>query len=257
MNPAATMDEAKLALSGERLDGVLAFLASRSKDSTRALSATAGEVFKGMSDEVKRLLLTVIETKTAAEYDRVYEVVFPKYFALTLAMSQFARAVVPQDVVQRLTRESICELEADFRNKGTDAFGSAVRDQAMFTAWTLRKVADLTTQLAAAELKYADKQQDAECCWKFNYHAIRGQFGLDSLNMALDNSIAIYPEVLEKLTDCLRSMVNAYTWVRRGVALRIPNVEAACQIPALDEEDQEWMDASLGDMGPLLENEGA
>jgi hypothetical protein len=239
MNNALTVDDVGLALGSERLEGVLSFLASRSKSSARTLAPSVSEVFNGCADEVNRILRMTIEVRTKAEYRLEFTRSFPKYVALNLAMSHFASAVVPRDTVDRLTRESICEMEADFRDKGLTAFGSSIRDQAIFTVWTLRKINDLVTQIVTSKLDASKSKDDREYCGQFNIHALRAQFSLDCLNMALDRDHAVYPEVLEEFLDGLRSMVNAYAWARKGLEARSPTSEPTLQISPMDDEDRE------------------
>jgi hypothetical protein len=150
-----------------------------------------------------------------------------------------------------LSRESICELEADFRDKGMDAFGEDVRNQALFTVWTLRKVNDLVDQIIAAKLDDSQKKADSASCVKFNFHLFRAQFGLDCLNLAIETNKAIYPEVIDELTDGLKSMVNAYAHARQGLELRVPTVEPTLTIAPMDDEDRALLDISLRSAGDL------
>jgi hypothetical protein len=58
----------------------------------------------------------------------------------------------------------------------------------------------------------------------------------------------IYPEVLEVITDLLRSAVNAYAWIRQGVDLRFPVDEPVLPNVEWDDEDQELLNGSMRDM---------
>jgi hypothetical protein len=258
MDIALTMESIGLNRIERPLEGVLAFLASRSKKSARELSVSAGEVFDGVAEIVDQLLMNVIEKRTAAEFETVFADVFPKYVVMTLTLSHVAKVVVPPDVIERLTRESICEMEADFRDKALPAFGAAVRDQAMFTIWTLRKINDLVAQISAVKLDDSKREEDDKYCRKFNFVALRAHFSLDCLNIALRLGRPIYPEIMEEVTDGLRSMVNAYTWARLGAALRVPTtaVEPSVEPDSLDLEDEELLRASMQDMASMSEDEG-
>jgi hypothetical protein len=180
---------------------------------------------------------------------------FPKYAGLTMAISHFATAVIQKPLIEQLVRESICEMEADFRDKGLAVFGANVRDQAMFTVWTLRKISELTTQLNATPLVGARKVEDEECCGNFNFNALRAQFCLDCLNIALDDRRPIYPEVLEELVDGLRAMVNAYTWARRGLDLRVAPEETLPVAFSIDDEDAALMDFSFSESSEWRDGE--
>lgn len=245
MNIALTLDEAGATLGNERLDGILSFLASRSKNSARNVSPTINDVFSGCAAQVRGILCSVIDTRTSAEYHREFDRSFSKYIGLTLALSHFASAVIPRESIERMSRESICELEADFRDKGMEAFGADVRNQALFTVWTLRKVNDLVDQIIAAKLGETKKEADRDNCSKFNLHLFRSQFALDCLNLAIETNKAIYPEVVDELADALKSMVNAYAHAREGLELRLPTVEPALGIPPMDDEDLALLEMSM------------
>lgn len=253
MNEALTLEAA--GLCDERpLEGILAFLVSRSKRSVRELSEPASDVFKGIATTLDQLALTMIEKRTAAEYKAAHAETFPKYAALTLALSHFATVSVPQDVVERLTRESICELEADFREKALVAFGSIARDQSMFTIWTLRKINDLVGQIHALKLDESKKKEDREFCLNFNLYAVNAHFSLDCLSLALQMNRPIYPEVMAELVMGLRGMVNAYAWVRRGLELRSPSAEEPIETLVSDEEDDVFTRAAMVNLAELSDD---
>src|SRR5262249_44313680 len=140
MNEACAFEYAEALLRDRKpVEGVLAFPLSRFKKSARELSEPAMEVFSGSAQALERMLLSSIEKRTAQEFDASFHENFPKYITLTFALYQFAKTVVPEESLNRLTRESICELEADFRDHATAAFGAAIKEQVMFTTWTIRK----------------------------------------------------------------------------------------------------------------------
>ena len=236
------MDEFGIGRAGSPENAVLAFLASRSRQPARQLSAPAIEVFKGIRELVDQWLLSAIEARTSAEYRKTFRSVFPKYAGITLTVSGFVDAVIPKEVVNRMARESICEMEAEFREKALVAFGAAVNQQVMFTAWTLRKISDLLIQIA--ETKPSNLDADRECSQNFNANVISAKFSLDCLLMALRSNRPVYPEVVEDLTDGLRSMVNAYAWARKGLELRMPEEEQLTAVPVIEEEDRDLLEAA-------------
>jgi len=257
MNPAMTAENVGFGILRDPEEGILSFLASRSKRSARALSPSAADVFRGCSDAVRQLLCAAVEARNEEEFDHLFESEFPKYVGLVLAMSNFASAVVPKPLIERLTRESICEMEADFRDKGMAVFGTVIRDQALFTVWTLRKINELVTRINAVKPSEAKRKDDVECCANFNLNTLRAQFCLDCLITALDSGQAVYPEVLESLMDGLRAMVNAYAWARRGLEARIPTQEPNLSVTEVDEDDRQLMDASLAEASEFLSAEEA
>jgi hypothetical protein len=255
MNSALTFGEEKQFFREERREGLLSFLVSRSKRAVRSLTPSTTEVLNGCSDAIDQILRNAIETRTKSDYRRVFSSSFPNYVNLTMAVSHFATAVIQKSVREQLVRDSICELEADFRDKGLEAFGATVRDQALFTIWTLRKVSDLTTQIVAAPVPKGKESEDEDFCAHFNIHTLRAQFSLDCLDMALKTGQAIYPEVSEEVVDGLRSMVNAYTWARRGLEIRVPHQEQSVEFYPADDDDRRLMDFAFDEACDQLEDE--
>ena len=165
--------------------------------------------------------MILVEKRTASEFEAAFADIFRKYAAITLSLSSIAKAVVPDDVLDRLTRESICELEADFRDEAAAAFGSDVKEQVMFTMWTIRKMKDVVGAIHSSELTDKSKKtEDDEFSQQFTVNSLVAHLSLDCLSVALRHKRAIYPDVMARLMNGLRAMVNAYTWARRGLALR-------------------------------------
>jgi hypothetical protein len=252
MNPTLTAEELLRDNTPER---VLAFLASRSRQSARQLSAPASEVFKGIREAVDQWILSAVEARTEKEFKDVFTAAFPKYVGITIALSAVSNAMVPDETINRMARESICELEAEFRDKAQSAFGSEIKDQLMFTVWTLRKISDLLIQIASTKPDASCVAQDKDYCAHFLGTALQAKFSLDCFNMALRLNRPIYPEVIEALKDNLRAMVNAYAWARRGAALRAPSVEEAAESDVSTEEEDDLLRSSMQDMAFMLDAE--
>jgi hypothetical protein len=258
MNPmiaSLTAEDLGLNLHDDSAEGVLASVAVRSKQSTRHLGAPASEVFKGAREAVDDFLLTAIETRTEAEFRQVFKAVFPKYVGITMALGAFANAMVPSEVMNRMARESICELESEFREKAAAAFGASVKDQALFTIWTLRKISDLLTQISPSKADSSKRKEMRDYFENFILNAIRANFCLACLKMALHLNRPIYPEVMEGIMDGLRAMVNAYAWARRGIALLAPGIEQNSEADLSDAEDDELLRSSMQDMTFMLDAE--
>jgi hypothetical protein len=254
MNPTLTATAEEF-LRDDKPERVLAFLASRSKQSARQLPAPANEVFDGIREAVDQWVRSAIDARTEKEFRDAFATVFPKYLRITLALSAFANAVVPDETINRMALESICELEADFREKAQSAFGSEIKDQLMFTAWTLRKISDLLIQIAATKPDPSCREQDAEYCSHFLVTALHAKFSLDCFNMALRLNRAIYPEVMDTLKDGLRAVVNAYAWARRGAAIRVPAAQETIESDVSTQEENDLLASSMQDMAFILDAE--
>ncbi len=254
MNNECVIDEG-LFCHSERSEGLLSFLVSRASSAKRSLTPSANDVLAGCADAVSQIIGAAVATRSKAEFSRAFDESFRPYVGLRLALAHFAKAVIKENVREQLVRESICEIEADFRDKGMAAFGATVRDQALFTVWTLRKINDLTVQINAVPVEKGSKERDEEFCTNFNLNVLRAQFSLDCLNMALEKEHPIYPEVQEELVDGLRTMVNAYTWARRGLEIRVPMEESAVSFSSLDDEDSALMDFAFSETSGLSDDE--
>ena len=132
---------------------------------------------------------------------------------LVLSYAQIVSAIVPPNVIARLTAESFNELEADIREHAVQSFGADIRDRAVFTVWTLRRTSDLL-QLMAANVPDGDKARDHEFLTNFLLHALRARFNVDCLRASMRTKRAIYPEALGLIADGLRSAVDAFAWIR-------------------------------------------
>jgi len=226
--------------------------ASDERPSAKKLSASTQELFRSAAAALEGLVIHVIEKRTAAEFASAEREVFPKYFEGALGLSFLARAAVPVHVLERLTRESFAEMEAEFRDGALLAFGAAVRDQAIFTVWTLRKVSELCQKIADAPLLDESRYSaDLETFGSFAWHAMRTRFYLDCLLKSMLLRKPIYPAVFGTVIDGLRSAVNAYAWARRALDLRMPHV-ATEVVGAVewDEEDQELLDEATREFLP-------
>jgi hypothetical protein len=224
------------------------FVGFPSKRSAKQLSGSAEELVGNIASIIDQLMVSAIEKRTAVEFVAVWNEVFPNYTRIMCALGALSTALIPPLVLEQVTADSLCEMEAEFRDHALVAFGSAIRDQALFTVWTLRKITDLARQLSSAELTQDDKCKDNEFASSFIYHGLRMRFHLDCLLTSMKHKSPIYPEILASISDGLRSGVDAYAWIRQCVDLRTKTDEPVLPFVELDEEDREFLDASARDM---------
>jgi hypothetical protein len=234
---------------GAMVSELFAFIGLPSERAAKqGLAQRADELVATIATILDQLVLDVIEKRTASEFKAAREAAFPNYVRAMRGVSDLVRAVVPTSVLDRLTSESFCELEADFRDHGLSSFGAAIRDQAIFTIWTLRKISDLLERVSAKRLADHLIQADAEFASQFAFFSLWTRFHLDCLTVSMKLQKPLYPDVLELITDGLRAAVNAYAWIRQGVDLRIPVPEPTVAPIEWDDEDQELLDSSMQDM---------
>jgi len=228
-----------LALPGSRTSEIAA----------KQLPPSAEVLMRTAYDALEDLIFTVIQRRTADDFRTVRNTVYQTYCRAALALPQLIRAIVPSHVIERLNREFLCELEADLRDRGLTFFGGAVRDQAVFTAWTLRKIMDLTAQIPdTATVDPSQLPVLAEITAEFVKHAIWMRFHLHCLVSSMRSNRAILPGPLEVILDGLRSAVNAYALARRALDLLVPPAHAAIGPQEWDDEDAELLAEASRDM---------
>lgn len=225
-------------------------LAADKPSESQDLSARVQELFNSVAAALERLVVRAIEQRTNGEFCAIVREVFPKYFEGALGLSFLAHAFVSAPALEALSNENFSMMEAEFRDQALAAFGACVRDQAIFSVWTLRKISDVCRKIASAPIVSPDKQkEDYELFEGFSFHAMRNRFHLDCLLTSMKLQRRIYPDVLETIIDGLRSAVDAYAWARRALELRSPVIEPdAPPARVWDEEDDQLLADATYDM---------
>lgn len=253
MNPATAL---QLQLTSQiGLDSLLGFVGLPSRRSVRQdLSIKVDEVFRGITALLDGFLVRAVAARTKDEFIVTRDELFGDYARLLMQLTKLVNIVVPRKTIDVLSGESFCELEAEVREHGLERFGTAARDQAMFTIWTLRRTSTLVSKIAEIGPTSKDlRQQDAELALEFSFCSAWTEFHLDCLMAAIRFDKAIQPDVLEEIQDGLRAAVNAYGMARKGVVLRDTHQESlSLEGPVWDDEDQELLDASMYDMDAEL-----
>jgi len=237
------MLESPASSAGIRLLGLPA-----EKSAKKQLSGTADEVVKTIASVLEQMFTLAIDQRTSEEFSAVKAQVFPQYMQVVVSLAAIVSATVPAAVIARLTAESFNELEADIREHALAAFGADMRDRAMFTVWTLRKIADLLSLIAGQKIVTEDARKEKEFLASFLVHALSARFNIDCLRLAMRTHRTIYPEVHPILEDGLRSVVDAYAWIRQMVDLLVPQPEPELAYLEPDEEDMELLTESMYDL---------
>jgi hypothetical protein len=236
MNPALAIPQGLGAVDVSEMLTVIGFVSERDK-SAKNLPVNVDGIIERVQATLDELVCYAIEKRTAAEFRAAREQVFPKYFTAVLGLSHLVRVMVPKHTLEALSNESFSELEAEFREHGQSAFGLEVRDQAIFTAWTLRKISDTCRQINEAPPP-VEKSTDAQLHEEFVVMSMYTRFSLDCLQKSMQLRKAIYPEVLPVVIDGLRAAVNVYALARCALDLRIPTTEPNVSSVEWDEEDK-------------------
>jgi len=219
------------------------------RSSKQQLSGSAVELIQTSATILDQLLIGVIEKRTAQDFKTAFDQAFPTYMQLILSLSGMISAIVPSATLAQLTSESFSELEADIREHAVEAFGADIRDRAVFTVWTLRKIAELLrTVSSGGKVKGGDRDKENEFRTHFLAHALRARFSIDCLTASMRFKRSIYPEALAVIADGLRSTVDAYAWIRQVADLRTPLDDSPVMPVNWDDEEQQLLNESMYDM---------
>src|SRR5579863_8603520 len=203
MNPVFSMPPGLGVISVGEMLALPGFVSEKTK-TVKRLPGSAEELIGNVLATLNGLIVYAIEQRTAKDFVAARDKVFPQYFDAALGLSYLVRVVVPKHVLEVLSSESFSEMEAEFREHGLAAFGAEVRDQATFTAWTLRKISDTCQRIDDAPIAEGLKKSDSELLRQFAFHAMMTRFSLDCLFKSMAFQKPIYPEVLPLVLDGLR-----------------------------------------------------
>jgi hypothetical protein len=243
------MNTACLDLEVNANENRLAFLALPAKRASEQVTGTEFDLFKAVRKILSQIITDACSKRTAADFNSARDEYFAKYVQVMKAMSRMVAAVVPSGVITRLSYESMSEIEADLRDKGLTFFGEALSHQALFTIWTLRKIAELRERIIASpEVGKKLKEQDSELVGSFVSHILFARFHMDCLLYSIDTERALSPEVLESVSGGLRAMVNAYAYIRQACGLRQERAEEEVISIEFDDEERELTALSMKDI---------
>lgn len=102
--------------------------------------------------------------------------------------------------------------------------------------------------MAGKKIATEDGQKEKEFLASFLVHALSARFNIDCLRLAMRTRHTIYPDVFPALEDGLRSVVDAYAWIRQAVDLFAPQPHPELAYLEPDEEDKELLEESMYDL---------
>ena len=219
-------------------------------------AAEHADFLRGVVGVVDGLISTAIEQRTAASFIAVREVILPQYVAAVMALGSLTRIVLSKQTVDRISLDSLSEIEADFRDSGDSTIGPDLTERGLFTLWTIRKIYDLGREIEDSESTRERSEDDSERASEKARHFVRfglwSRFHLDCLIKSVRTQKAIYPDVTESLRDGLRASVDAYAHIRQWADLRNPREEQ--ELPAIEwtNEDEILLSDSMRDLDQEL-----
>jgi hypothetical protein len=202
------------------------------------LTKSADSVMRAVFAALENLILVAIEKRSSQEFEATRSQVFASYCNAVLALPILMKVVLPENALNLLVRESLCEAEAELRDpKAVQFFGVALRDQAMFALWTLRKITELVSQIPNEKSLTVTEAEPKlrELLSKFIYNGVWTRFHLQCLFVSLRASKPVAPATLESILMGLRAAVNAYAYVKQAVDILAPRT-------FVDDPPQEWDD---------------
>ncbi len=202
-----------------------------------AVATNGGNVIDSVLTVLNSLVVQTIQTRTAAEFVATRQRVFPRYYDAVLGLSYLMQSFATPDAIESMVQESFKTIESSFAARGVAAFGTEVCDQAVFTSWTLKRIADVCRRIDSLPLDANLKDCNSELFTDFLLHAMCTRFSLDCLSKSMTLSKPIYPEVMPVVIDGLRSAVNCYAYVKRAYDLRCPTEPVLEEEPEWDDED--------------------
>lgn len=217
---------------------VFAFPLSVSKRSTSRLSQAAADLMCSVAGVIDDLVGSGLAQRTPEGFIANRNSVFPKYFAALSALSNLSRIIAAPVAVRQITLDSYSEIEADLRNHGLAVFGQEVRDQALFTVWTLRRISEVCDKINEASLPSEAEPDDKQTFEQFRFDLMWTHFHLQCLVMAMQRNRPVPEAVIEILMDGLRAAVNAYAAARTALDLRKAPLDVVDSSAAWDDEDQ-------------------
>lgn len=230
-------------------EDTLSFLAFPARKAASQVDGTTEDLFQNVRTILNQVLTDALTARTAEQFCATREKSIFKYMQVLMGLSKFINATVPETVIDRLTKESLAEMESDFRNEGVAAFGEYVTGQAMFTVFSLRKITDTVNHVCAVKsIDPSLVKDDRELYRRFLVNVMDGRFHLDCLIHSLQTSTPIFPEVLDSISEGLRAVVNAYAYVKRASDMRSGQADEAMIDIEFDEEEQILLESSTHDL---------
>lgn len=198
---------------------------------------------------LERQLLALLASRSASEFVKVREEVWPKYVRSLRALSDTMSNLVPESELEVLSAEAVTELTSDLEKQRGVRFVNLLTDQAVFTLWTLGKIRSLGRKIHAAGKPPAESRgADLVLNKEYRLCSLWAQLHLDAAFAAMKFEITVPEDVQDTICDGLRSAVNAYSIMKEALALRTPSagVSLGVALP-WDEEDDDLLASSMRD----------
>lgn len=218
------------------------------KDADCFLTRSDERLIRELGAMLDKQLVAALDARSASEFSQLRSQVWPKYCRALRALSDTIRNMAPDHEIDRATKAAMETYSEDLQKQRLVHFGEQLRDQAVFTLWTLGKIRTLSFSLVAPPAPEL-RGKDLELCNEYRLCSLWTQFHMDIVIQSIKLDKAIPDDVQELVREGLRTAVNAYAIMKEARALRHPRAE---QPPATglpwDEEDEQLLAASMRDL---------
>jgi hypothetical protein len=253
-------DNAVIALMGIPQPGCAPFVVGTlgsafeaSQDTDCFLTRSDERLIGELSAKLDGQILSALDARSASEFSQVRAQVWPKYCRSLRALSDTIRNMAPDHQIDRATKTAMDSYSEDLEKRPV-RFGQKLREQALFTLWTLSKIRTLSFSLVAPPAPEL-RGKDLELCNEYRLCSLWTQFHMDVVIKSSRFDKAIPDDVQEVVCDGLRMAVNAYAIMKEAYALRHPRTS---QPPAdglpWDEEDEQLLASSMRDLNGAADN---
>jgi hypothetical protein len=201
-------------------------------------------------------LLTVLEARSFAEFDKARDEVFPKYVRGLRALADTMMNLVSESDINGLFDRSVSDIATDLEKQRGVRFGDALTDQATFTLWTMGKLRELGKKIhEAGPVPAAAVEADFALLKDYRWLSFWSQLHLDIALAAMKFRKDISGEIQDAICEGLRATVNVYSVMKEALYLREAHVEQKA-VPNLpwDEEDEVLLASSMRDINAISED---
>jgi len=217
----------------------------------KQLASPVDRLLRDVSELLHDMILEVLQSRTREDFTAAVKHHFPAYASLVCSFAEVVSSRATTQAIERLSLDSLLEFEADLRANGYASFGPEMTERALFTVYTLRRITSLLSAIISSHGKVddCDTDKDKDYWRHFLVHALVSRFCVDCLVVAMQTRQPIYAEVLKQIDDYLRSVVDAYAWIRRAADLRLKKAHSPSEpVVPLDGEEQQLLNESMFDL---------
>lgn len=232
----------------ELLEAVVLPSRAAHHEHTAEMAGRADQLLRNIVSVIDDLISPAIEKRTAEDFANAQVLIFPQYFSAMRALGDLSRIVIPKQMIDRLSSEWFCELEANFRDLGQRTFGADLAERGIFTAWILRKIHNLAQDLGNSASPVGQEAEESQMAMDFAAKAMWTRFHVDCLSKAMRDHKPIYPDVIEPIRDGLRAAVNTYASLRQWADMRMPRVDAELDMVEWTDDDELLLLDSMRDL---------